>query len=1185
MSTGLVEGDPQRLGGYWLAGRLGAGGQGVVYEAYDAQGGRVAVKVLHGDTAADPELRERFGREAASARRIASFCTAAVVDADLEGPRPYIVSEYVEGPNLRRAVADGRRFTGGDLHRLATAVATALTAIHDAGVVHRDLKPDNVLLGPDGPRVIDFGVARTADMSLTATGMVAGTPTYMAPEIFMGERATTAVDVFAWGGIVVFATTGTDPFRAETLGGVMHRVLSVQPQLDMLPEPLRPLVAASLAKDPQARPSARELLLALISGDGRLETRRLLAAGSEAGARVSAGSDDPALGTLAEEAYTALGQAERELVPEVFLRLVTVTDDGEPAVRRAQLAELLEGRHDDEAGAVRRVLETFAYLVGHDDRELWLSRPALAQAWPRLRQWVQANRDGLAVHRQILTAAWRWQSQGRRDGDLFQGSSLESAMNWAATGRRNITLSPVERDFLEAGAALARRRARRIRLLSVTLAALLVIALAAGALAVQQSRVADARSATIALQRDQAEGVRLAATAESLRLTEPVTAMLLSVTAWRLAAPAIEARASLTGSLAQYETAAFHDPATEVRTFRELSRDGRTLVSVSGGEARIWDMRTGRRLGRFGGLGDDLTGVALSPSGRRLAVVGGGKLRVWDVAKGRPTGSTLTVPAPGLAGSYDASFGQAENLVMLRRGEGTILWNLETGAELPSLNGIIDFDTSPDGRALAAADLNGDVTALTLVDSKKKRLGERCSTCGRRVVYSPDGRTVAVRNGPDVQLHDAFTGAPLEPSLTQGDFEDGEDDRLRFSPDGRFLAAASSRNIWLWRVADGALLFTHTVDALRPVVAFDPDGRTMRYLSEGSVVTLDIGAVTMPAALKGVQAARAALSPDGRLLATKGEGAAEVMLWDVRRREAVAALDVGSGNPGGYLTMAFSGGGRRLAVTTGDTAGGVAIFDTQTLKRIATVTAPRQGNVTTVALSADGTVLACYVAYPDMPGKVSGEIHTWDVPSGRHRWSRKQVYPDGLRFTPDGRALAVVGDEQRLLDVATGEPFGPSYGSPTVGVSVTGLAFSRDGSRFAIADQAGRLSIWETGGRKRVSETSLHVTAFDPMPAYSPSGDVVAARTDERSVALWDVATGRRLGAPITAGAGELRSLAFTADGSQLVVVDSAGALTEHPVDPQRVANAVCERAGRTLSAEEWRAYLNDIPYRNVCPN
>ncbi|WP_436761980.1 protein kinase domain-containing protein [Streptosporangium sp. V21-05] len=1177
MSTTLIDGDPQRLGGYWLSGRLGAGGQGVVYEAYDAEGTRVAVKVLHGDAGTDPELRDRFGREAAAARRVASFCTAGVLDADLDGPRPYIVSEYVEGPSLRRAVAEGRRFTGGDLHRLATAVATALTAVHEAGVIHRDLKPDNVLLGPDGPRVIDFGVARTEDMSLTATGMVAGTPTYMAPEIFMGQRATTAVDVFAWGGIMVFAATGADPFRAESLGGIMHRVLSVQPQLDMLPEHLRPFVAASLAKDPASRPAARDLLLALVSGDGSVDTPRLLAAGSDAGAQVRATSADPALGTLAEDAYVALGPAERELAPEIFLRLVTVTDDGQLIVRQAQWAELLDGRGEGEAAAVRRLVEVFAYLLTHDDREVWLSRPALPQAWPRLRAWVQANRDGLAVHRGILTAARRWQLQGRRDGDLFQGGSLENAMRWAATGRRNITLSPVERDFLEAGAALTRRRARRGRALSGTLAVLLVAALAAGAFAVQQSRVADARSAVIASQRDQATAARLAATADALRIAEPVRAMLLSVAAWRLA-PVTEARASLTGSLAQRETATFHDPAAGIQTLRALSADGRTLVSVSDGEVRVWDVRTGGRADGFTGIGDELRGIALSPRGGRLAVISGQTLKIWDMRTGRPAGAVMKVQDRNAGGDTIAFFGRSEDWLLVRQGEGFTAWNIVTGQRRSPVGGVISADVSADGRGLATGDINGEVMAFTLDGLRRIPLGIRCATCAPRTVYSPDGATIAIGRGRDIELREASTGVRLDVR-----FEEGATEELVFSPDGRFLATATNTALRLWRVQDGRLLLTQRIDAYKPVVAFDPDGRTLRYLTEDSVTSLDVSALTRPVTLKGPGTHWAALSPGGRLLASRADGASEIVIRDVRRRERVGSLEIGPGGADGYFEMAFSADGGRLVVNGGMDSSRVTVWDTSTFKRITTVTPARDGEVA-VAISADGTAVASYTRYYDAAVKPEGEIHVWDVPSGRLRWSRPQEMVEKLVFTPDGGTLAVAGGEHRLLDAGTGEPFGETYGSSSVSIPAIALAFGADGGRFAVADQEGRISVFETRGRKRVGAMIRGEAGAGTRLTYSPRGDVIAAAVTERSVGIWDVETGRRLGQPIVAQPGDLRALTFSPDGARLIAVDGAGTLSEFPVEPEAVARAVCERAGRTLSRGEWRAYLGDLPYRDVCP-
>ncbi|MGP3956768.1 serine/threonine-protein kinase [Nonomuraea sp. 3N208] len=252
----LREGDPTAVGPYRLQGRLGAGGQGVVYLSQGPDGRPVAVKVLREGLA-----NERFAKEIDAARRVEPFCIAQVLDASLSG-RPYIVTEYVEGPSLQEA----GRHVGADLQRLAVATATALAAIHQAGIVHRDFKPANVLLGQGGPRVIDFGIARSVEAGLTATSSIVGTPAYMAPEQLAGERIGPAVDVFAWASVIVFAATGTPPFGEDSLPAVINRILHNEPQLGDLPQPLRGIVLRCLAKDPARRPAMRDVLLQLLGG-------------------------------------------------------------------------------------------------------------------------------------------------------------------------------------------------------------------------------------------------------------------------------------------------------------------------------------------------------------------------------------------------------------------------------------------------------------------------------------------------------------------------------------------------------------------------------------------------------------------------------------------------------------------------------------------------------------------------------------------------------------------------------------------------------------------------------------------------------------------------------------------------------------------------------------------------------
>jgi serine/threonine protein kinase len=257
--------DPREVGGYELVGRLGEGGQGVVFLAMSSAGNPVALKVLPATT--DSQVRNRFLKEVAAAQRVARFCTAQVLDAGIFERRPYIVSEYVDGPSLVEVVEQDGPRGGAALERIAVATLTALGAVHAAGMVHRDFKPANVLLGPDGPVVIDFGLATVPGMTTTGlSGPAAmGTPAYMAPEQLAAERVTAAADMWSWAVSMTFAGTGKLPFAGESLTAMAFAILNGEPSVGSLPEPLGYLVRRCLNKDPALRPGARDVLSELVA--------------------------------------------------------------------------------------------------------------------------------------------------------------------------------------------------------------------------------------------------------------------------------------------------------------------------------------------------------------------------------------------------------------------------------------------------------------------------------------------------------------------------------------------------------------------------------------------------------------------------------------------------------------------------------------------------------------------------------------------------------------------------------------------------------------------------------------------------------------------------------------------------------------------------------------------------------
>ncbi|WP_051105637.1 serine/threonine-protein kinase [Parafrankia discariae] len=260
--TPLRAADPRSIGAHVLDNVLGSGGMGRVYLAHSPDGRPVAVKIIHEHLARDERYLARFQREARIACSVAPFCTAEVLDFGVFDGRPYIVTEFLDGPTLASAVDEHGPLSTTDLHQLAVAIAAALTSIHSAGLVHRDIKPDNVLLSKTGPRVIDFGVALSLESGslLTSASDTVGTPAFMAPEQATHETTTAAADVFAWGGVVAFAGTGKPPFGIAAIPVVMHRVVYDEPGLDGLDPRLLPLVRAAMSKDPAGRPSAAELL-------------------------------------------------------------------------------------------------------------------------------------------------------------------------------------------------------------------------------------------------------------------------------------------------------------------------------------------------------------------------------------------------------------------------------------------------------------------------------------------------------------------------------------------------------------------------------------------------------------------------------------------------------------------------------------------------------------------------------------------------------------------------------------------------------------------------------------------------------------------------------------------------------------------------------------------------------------
>ncbi|MFF4413523.1 WD40 repeat domain-containing serine/threonine protein kinase [Streptosporangium sp. NPDC001559] len=1229
--TPLLPSDPQRVGGYWLAGRLGAGGQGVVYEAYGESGERVAVKVPRLD---DPVSRARLAKEVAAARRVASFCTARVIEARTDLPEAYVVSEYVPGPNLRQVIDRSGPYGGDLLVRLAIGVATALTAIHRVGIVHRDLKPDNIILGQDGPRVIDFGIARQLGVPGTTVGPMMGTPGYMAPELFAGHDATAAADIWAWGMTVLFAATGHDPLPDQEPMAVVTRVLDFRPDLGGLAHALREPVARALEREPESRPSARDLLLGLLGG---LEESRpapstspggpyhrdatppaddvLLADGGGAASWVrpprTADAFEPDLGTTAEELYQELSDGERAAAPEIFLRMVDASGGDDEVIRSVPRDELPGA---DDEGPVSSLLALYgaAGLVVETETAFTLTHPALIQAWPRLREWVAEERDGLPVHRRLTQAARAWERHGRKPGDLLHGSALDRTLDWAAGERRNVTLIPLEGAFLSACTAAARRGARRRRTVLAALSVLLVISLVAAGLAVLAQRNAD-RQRDIALSR------QLAAQSELLADDPPLSA-LLAATAWKFDRSP-EARAAMLGFLSRPGRAVLAG-SVGMSSRMAFSPDGHTLaIGADEGTVRLWDVGARRRVGApLTGQTGVIISVAFSPDGRLLATVDDdgvvwlrdvgtrrqvaslptstdavrsvafspdgrilatgddhGVVRLWEVGTYRRIGAPLT----GHTGIvYSVAFSPDGRTLVTGAGDrGVRLWDMRTHRQIGApftghTDEVLSVVFSPDGRRLASVDADG---AARLWDVGTRRqigdpLTERTDTVIVATAFSPDGRILATGGeSHKVRLRDAdsrrHAGGP-RPALTDRIFS------VAFSPDGRTLATVTNDGaVWLWNVdtrRGDAPLVGHIgiVDSL----AFSLDGRTLATAGQDGTVRLwDVGTrrqVSAPFAGRAYAVRSAALSPDGHTLAVGGDDG--VRLWEVSTHRQIASLATkSSGQP-----MAFSPDGRVLAV--GDDEGVVRLWDVGARRQTGAPLTGPDGVISSVAFSPDGRILA---------SSDGDAVRLWDMGTRRQVGAPlgTQLGVRSVVFSPDGRILAGGGDDGavRLWDVGAHEQVASLTGH--IGI-VYSVAFSPDGRTLASGGEDRTVRLWEVATRRQ-DGAPLATQRGALSVAFSSDGHTLASGGEDRTVRLWNVDVRRQLGAPLTGHAGMVFSVAFSPDGRTLTTGgDDAVRLWDVAV-PADILAAVCAVPGRSLSPAEWAQYVPPgVEFQTVCP-
>ncbi|WP_157252776.1 AAA family ATPase [Nonomuraea typhae] len=929
----------------------------------------------------------------------------------------------------------------------------------------------------------------------------------------------------------------------------------------------------------------------------------------------AAGGIDGAVAHTAEQVYAELTPAQQERLRHLLLRMLTPGEAGNQDTRRPVAhAELLTGEGADSGPDLLERLAA-ARLITLNDDTAELAHEALLTAWPRLRSWVEEDRERLRVHRRLTEAASSWQEHARDTGGLYRGLRLATAREHLA--EQIEALTPEEQAFLEASTAAHRNTRRRSRLRTAFISVVVTLALVAASLAWQQS-------AASSRHEREAHARRIIGSAESLRQSDPRLAMRLSLAAWHLA-DLPETRAALLTASRQPQQDTFTDPDTNPDSLRRLSTDGRSLISLGAARITRWDLDTHNSVSTASGPGPaarvagvglggsdarwlpvlglsseasavtlwdattgrhDLTpldtanqGVELSESGRRLisyrAAGSSYRVRVWDTAARRlilqvsvPRKAAGRSPATGLemqalvragarlsveAGSPDATISANDKTMALCvPGAPLQVWDLDRGHKLPT----------------------GWAPTLTPHDCRNQRL-----------FLTPDGQRLLLPTDGDVRQWQLPSGKETAALPAPGVYEIG------FSQDGTFMATAGATGLLMWRMSrlsdplfrhplGGELALDLRVDPARDQIRYIAAARILDGGSPSTIRTLRLNAV-LNTGWRDETTGSATFSPDGRKLAVAYMNRVELHETTTGRLlpgppPLTCPPDPLAG-PVCALKVAFRPDGRVLAY--GDSfrkpfRANLWDLDGLRLSGISPAPHPVQGLAFT---GKGGTLLS---SGKSVLGKDASPVSTltmWDLRTGDVTATTPGISGNTMVVDPSERFL--VTSQGHVADLSTGVPVPRRE---RIGVA-TALAFSPDGSRLAAGNGVGQTALWGENARRHLGTLTPASSAGDAVTALAFSADAstLAVGTASGTIQLWDTTTRQPTGSPITTPAGAVRALAL--HGDTLYVAGEHIPWQPYDLTPATAAATICRRVGQGLAPDAWTDYFPGYRYQPTC--